>query len=121
VTHTNGEASPPIEQGDISAPARARAVHPANGGRASRLIYEPTRKDDETREGYLERFRRVNRPAWTTLTDEEWAQCDHHVTTCDFPETAKTWLELGRKAGFSRARQLFEDPTGFYRVFRYDP
>ena len=84
------------------------------------MIYEPTRKDDETREAYLERFRRVNRLAWTTLTDEEWAQCDHHVTTCDFPETAKSWLELGRKAGFSRARQVFEDPTAFYRVYRYD-
>jgi len=96
-----------------------QAVHDATTSLL--MIYEPTRKDDETREGYLERFRRVNRPAWTTLTDEEWAQCDHHVTTCDFPETAKTWLELGRKAGFSRARQLFEDPTGFYRVFRYDP
>ena len=95
-----------------------QAVHDATTSLL--MIYEPTRKDDETREGYLERFRSVNRPAWTTLTDEEWAQCDHHVTTCDFPETAKSWLELGRKAGFSRARQVFEDPTAFYRVYRYD-
>jgi hypothetical protein len=27
-------------------------------------------------------------------------------------------LETGRNAGFSRGHQLFEDPTGFYRVFR---
>jgi hypothetical protein len=84
------------------------------------MIYEPTRQDGESRDQYLARFRRVNRPAWTTLTDEEWAQVDHHVTTCDFPETAAGWLDLGRKAGFSQARQPFEDPTASYRVFRYD-
>lgn len=45
------------------------------------MISEPTREHGETREGYLQRFRRVNRAAWATLTDEEWAQVDHHVTT----------------------------------------
>jgi hypothetical protein len=75
------------------------------------LIYEPTLADDEDREGYLARFRHVNRPAWPFLTDEEWQQIDHHVT-CDFPETAAMWLGLGRKAGFTAARQVFSDPTG---------
>ena len=28
--------------------------------------------------------------------------------------------KLGRQAGFSDARELFQDPTGFYRVFLYD-
>ena len=95
-----------------------QAVHEATS--TMLMIYEPTREDGETRQGYLQRFRRINRAAWTTLTDEEWMQVDHHVTTCDFPETAASWLDLGRKAGFSQAYQLFEDPTAFYRVFRYD-
>jgi hypothetical protein len=84
------------------------------------MIYEPTRNDGETRDEYLQRFRRVNRTRWTMLTPDEWAQIDHHVTSCDLPETAAKWLDLGRQAGFSSARELFEDPTGFYRVFRYD-
>ena len=29
------------------------------------------------------------------LSDEEWAQIDHHVTTCDYPETSATWCKLG--------------------------
>jgi Methyltransferase domain len=95
-----------------------RAVHDATS--TMLMIYEPTRQDGESRDQYLDRFKRVNRPAWTMLTDEEWAQVNHHVTTCDFPEAADTWLELGRNAGFSAARQIFLDPTGFYRVFRYD-
>jgi hypothetical protein len=36
-------------------------------------IYEPMLQPDETRDEYLERFRRVNRPAWSFLTPEEWA------------------------------------------------
>jgi hypothetical protein len=38
----------------------------------------------------LERFRRVNRAAWTFMTEEDWEQIDHHVTTRDFPESAAT-------------------------------
>lgn len=84
------------------------------------MIYEPTLADGESRDEYLQRFRRVNHPAWSFLSEDEWAQIDHHVTTCDFPETSATWRELGRKAGFSGAREIFRDPTGFYRIYRYD-
>jgi hypothetical protein len=84
------------------------------------MLYEPTLAEGEDREAYLERFRRVNRPAWPFLTPEEWEQVDHHVTTCDLPEHEETWLELGRVAGFSKARQVYLDPTGFYGLYRYD-
>ena len=84
------------------------------------MIYEPTLLEAETREAYLERFGRVNRPAWTFLSDDEWAQLDHHVTTCDYPETSASWVTLGREAGFADAREIFCDPTGFYRIYRYE-
>ncbi|HUW74247.1 MAG TPA: class I SAM-dependent methyltransferase [Methyloceanibacter sp.] len=84
------------------------------------MLYEPTFLDGEDRENYLKRFRRVNHAAWTFLTPEEWAQIDHHVTTCDLPETAATWIALGREAGFAQARQVYLDPTGFYGLYRYD-
>jgi hypothetical protein len=82
------------------------------------MVYEPTRKNGETRDQYLQRFRSANQPRWTMLTPDEWAQIDHHCTTCDLPETQAGWLDLGRKAGFANARELFQDPTGFYRMFR---
>jgi hypothetical protein len=84
------------------------------------MIYEPTRLDGESRDDYLARFRRVNRPAWPFLSDEEWTQIDHHVTTCDYPETSATWVALGREAGFADAREIFCDPTSFYRIYRYE-
>jgi hypothetical protein len=84
------------------------------------MIYEPTLAKGEDRKAFLERFRHVNRPAWLFLTSEEWTQVDHHVTTCDFPETDATWCALGREAGFSHARQIYLDPTGFYGLYCYD-
>jgi hypothetical protein len=56
--------------------------------RPASFIYEPSLADGETRDQYLERFARVNSPAWTFLTDDEWAQIDRHVTTCDYSETS---------------------------------
>jgi Methyltransferase domain len=84
------------------------------------MIYEPTRLDHEDRTSYLDRFTAVNRPLWTMLTPVEWGQIEHHVRSCDLPETSAVWLSLGRDAGFTTARQLFVDPTDFYRVYRYD-
>jgi hypothetical protein len=44
----------------------------------------------------------------------------HHVTACDFPETATVWCELGRQAGFGQAREIFVDPTDFFRLYRFE-
>ena len=84
------------------------------------MIYEPTRLDGEDRDAYLARFIRVNQPVWTALTPDEWGQIEHHVVTCDFPETSAGWLDIGRQAGFAKAEQIFDDPTNFYRVYRFD-
>jgi hypothetical protein len=53
-------------------------------------------------------------------TPAEWDQIWRHVTTCDFPETAAVWCALGREAGFGEARQVFADPTDFFRLFRFE-
>jgi hypothetical protein len=84
------------------------------------MIYEPTLLDSESRDGYLRRFADVNRDLMSMLTQEEFAQIVGHVTACDFPETSETWLSLGLDAGFSNATEIFRDPTGFYRIYRYD-
>ena len=53
-------------------------------------------------------------------TSAGWDQIEHHVRSCDFPETSEGWLSLGREAGFATVRQIFVDPTNFYRLYRYD-
>jgi hypothetical protein len=88
--------------------------------RAFLMIYEPTCTEGETREGYMTRFSQVNQKEWSTLTDEEWQQVEHHTITCDLPETAQTWLELGTQAGFAHSSQVYRNPTDFFRLYRYD-
>jgi SAM-dependent methyltransferase len=96
-----------------------KAIRDATGGRGIFLLYEPTCLPGEDRPAYLDRFRRINEPLWSMLTPAEWDQIWNHVRTCDFPETAAAWCELGRSAGFGEAREVFVDRTDMYRLFRY--
>lgn len=88
--------------------------------RSSFLLYEPTCRDGENRDGYMERWIRVNSQTLTMLTPEELAQIGRHVTTCDYPETSASWCKIGLEAGFAKAEELYCEPTGFYRVYRFD-
>ena len=92
----------------------------ATGSRGIFLLYEPTRRDGEDLPAWLDRFLRTNKPRRSVLTADEWEQIWHHVTTCDFPETGPVWCELGREAGFGAARQVFVDPTDFFRLYRFE-
>jgi ubiquinone/menaquinone biosynthesis C-methylase UbiE len=96
-----------------------KAVRGATGRRGIFLMYEPTLQLGEDRPAFFDRFMRI-RTSWTALTPAEWEQIWNHATTCDFPETAAVWCELGRAAGFGQARQVFVEPTDFCRLFRYE-
>jgi SAM-dependent methyltransferase len=88
--------------------------------RRSFLIYEPTCLDGETRDRYMDRFVRFYDAALTMLSSEEIARVEHHVLTCDYPETSANWCAIGIEAGFATTNELYCDPTGFYHVYRYD-
>lgn len=96
------------------------AIRDALGGGSIFLLYEPTCIDGEDRAGYLERFQQTNNQLWDYLSEPEWMQIWDPVSICDFPESAADWLEIGRAAGFSSGRQIYTDPTNFYRLFRFD-
>jgi len=88
--------------------------------RCALMIYEPARRDDEDRDTFIRRFLAISKESWQALTDEEWNDIATHVASYDLPETTAGWLDAGRQAGFSRAREIFADPAGVLRVFRYD-
>ena len=85
------------------------------------LIYEPTRRNGESRDQYIDRFEVIGRREWTGLTREEFAAALDHVSSCDLPETVATWHDLGRAAGFSEVRELYKSPCDMFRLFLYRP
>jgi SAM-dependent methyltransferase len=96
-----------------------REVHAALGPGGLFLIYEPTCREGESRPAYLDRFEQVYRPLWSALTADEWASITNHVRAADLPESPSVWMNLGRAAGFSDARELFTDPAGFLKLYCY--
>jgi len=97
-----------------------REVRSVVGDRGVFLLYEPTLGEDEDRKIYLDRTWRIIPARWTMLTPAELKEIWHHIESSDLPESADTWLDLGREAGFSHASQAFKDPTSLYRMFRYE-
>jgi Methyltransferase domain len=45
-----------------------KAIRGATGARGIFMLYEPTRRADEDRAAWLDRFARTNRPLWSALT-----------------------------------------------------
>jgi hypothetical protein len=79
-----------------------KAIRGATGTGGIFLLYEPTRRAGEDRAAWLDRFVRTKKPSRRVLTPPEWDQIWHHVSACDFPETAAVWCELGREAAFAK-------------------
>ena len=83
------------------------------------LIYEPLFLDGEDRAGYNLRIEEIIRNRWFSLSQEEVETLLDHIRTTELPETVETWIELGRKAGFSSAEIIYKDPHELYGLFRY--
>jgi ubiquinone/menaquinone biosynthesis C-methylase UbiE len=85
------------------------------------LIYEPSRRENESRPQYLDRFEKEYHSAWSVLTPAEWTIIWDHVQAADLPEEASVWAQLGRDAGFNTVHELFTDWANILKVFCYRP
>jgi SAM-dependent methyltransferase len=94
---------------------RVRAILPPDG---IFVIWEPTCLEGEDREGWMERFGQL-RPEWPMVSDDEFAAFESHQRASDFAETATTWMEMGRAAGFTSVDELWISPNKLARVYRY--
>jgi len=83
------------------------------------LIYEPTLADGETRAQFMHRTEGWVQAAWTALSPAERSEILGHMLECDFPEPAGGWKRLAAEAGFKISKELFVDPSGMYRVYRF--
>ena len=78
------------------------------------LMYEPMRRENETREEYLERWYGVCRSRWTGFEPQERDQIHEHISQSDFPETFSTLRKIGKESGFRRVERERIDPCGIH-------
>jgi hypothetical protein len=84
------------------------------------LLYEPARREGESRDAFVERFVTHANGNWPGLTVDQREQIAAHIRAADLPETGSEWLKLGRGAGFASAAQVFVDPPDLLRLYRFD-
>jgi cyclopropane fatty-acyl-phospholipid synthase-like methyltransferase len=80
------------------------------------MIFDPVRRDDEDREEYISRWWDFVQAEWRSLPLDEKQALYQHVVLSDFPETMSTFMELGRRLGFSRVFSPYCDDEGLYRL-----
>ncbi len=91
----------------------------APGGRL--LVYEPMRRDDESRPEYLERCRAYYRKHWTDLTQDELERSLKHVSVSDFQHPAKAYRKTAGAAGFASVDVLYISPDELFGMLLFAP
>jgi ubiquinone/menaquinone biosynthesis C-methylase UbiE len=89
----------------------------AHGG--TFIWIDAVRRDDETRDAYIDRLTHTMECDWPALTEEQRARACTHVRESDFPETGR-WMrehveQVGFRVGDTILRDEFFDGWAFVR------
>jgi 16S rRNA G966 N2-methylase RsmD len=98
--------------------AFARKLRRAVSARGEWIFFEPMLQGDQTRAGYLERWKRSLDEDWEAFNPEEKTTIWEHVSNYDFPERRESFEQIALEAGFRAFEHLYTDPFGFYGAFR---
>ena len=83
-----------------------RAVASALSPGGQFLLVDVLREEHESREAYLDRYLRMIREEWRTLTAEQVEEVSEHITLHDYPESFPVLANMARACGLGMARQL---------------
>lgn len=86
------------------------------------LSFEPVLPKGHSIETFYQALQPALKAEWVpALSTPDFDHMWSHIETCDHPETAQDWLNLGQTAGFERAENLFAMPkTQFCYLFRFE-
>ncbi|MEZ5476063.1 MAG: class I SAM-dependent methyltransferase [Thiolinea sp.] len=88
-----------------------------NNGRL--LVYDVMRRNNEDREGYLQRYHENAAENWPTLDQQALTQLAEYISISDHPESLESLTDIARQAGFRRSEMLYVDPTGFHQLIEF--
>ena len=83
-----------------------RAVAAALSPGGQFLLVDVLREEGESRERFLDRYLRMIREEWRTLTAEQVEEVREHITHHDFPENFPVLAEMARACGLGMVRRL---------------
>ena len=81
------------------------------------LWIDAVRREDESRDAYIDRLTHEMQNDWTALTPDQRENACTHVRESDFPETGHWMLDHTRAAGFEPAETILENPFFLGWVF----
>lgn len=83
-------------------------------------LFDVFRKEDQSREAYLDSYCGRLETEWTNLSSEQKASISEHIRTFDFPVSYKTMRDFAQRSGFETpAKPEFMDSSGFHRLYRF--
>lgn len=88
-------------------------------GKGCLLVYDPIKKEIESREQYVQRWWSCSRTIMHELTRHTPTSMLEHAYNDDFPCSFEQHQELGWECGFSEIQTLFTDPLNCYRLISY--
>ncbi|MBW4552523.1 MAG: methyltransferase domain-containing protein [Aphanocapsa sp. GSE-SYN-MK-11-07L] len=73
------------------------------------LLLDVMRRDQESRDDYMQRYLAHIQQDWTQMQPQEVAAINQHITEYDFPETLAELEDLAQINGFQTAECLYTD------------
>lgn len=92
------------------------ALRPLLNPNGKFLMYDIMCKNNETRDGYIQRLMNDFQTCWTEMTAKELVLLHNHVSGYDFPEFFVTLKLMGQQNGFSKVNSLFQDQKHLYEL-----
>jgi ubiquinone/menaquinone biosynthesis C-methylase UbiE len=83
------------------------------------IIYDVTKKEEESRDSYNNRTLDYYNTHWTALTAELLDGVRRHVTTYDFPESQPSWIRLAQESGFKLSASEYLDKEQFFCIMEF--
>jgi SAM-dependent methyltransferase len=84
------------------------------------LYYDVFRRDEESREEYIDAYTENVDMTWTALSPEDREKTKDHLRCFDFPETQEALSSMARDAGFTtHSVPLFQDENRFHRLYSF--
>jgi len=83
----------------------------------SLLIYDPVRREDETKSDYLDRWWKYCLNNWKAMTSEELSLIKDHIYNNDYPETFAIFNQIATKQQYQTVESLYKND--FYELYRF--